>query len=223
MATKPSAPETDAAAKSTKSGQTANNLSDPANIATIHDQQLHRGDGGELHQLAKDGQPVLTTAQGSPVADDQNTLRVGARGPALIDDFHFREKIFHFDHERIPERVVHARGYGAHGFLRRMNPSRLTRARTSFSVQARKRRSSYVSRQLPATKAQLTLHATFAGLQSRCIRRRATGIWLAITFQCSLSRTPLSFRIWSTQPSRNPTVHFRKPRPPMTISGTSSA
>ncbi|TBA89883.1 catalase [Rhizobium ruizarguesonis] len=85
--------------------------------ATIHDQKLHRGAGGELHQFAEDGMPVLTTAQGGAVSDDQNTLRVGARGPALIDDFHFREKIFHFDHERIPERVVHARGYGAHGYF----------------------------------------------------------------------------------------------------------
>ncbi|WP_416066495.1 catalase [Rhizobium sp. ZK1] len=84
---------------------------------TIHDQQLHRGNGGELHQTAADGADILTTAQGAPVSDDQNTLRVGARGPALVEDFHFREKIFHFDHERIPERVVHARGYGAHGFF----------------------------------------------------------------------------------------------------------
>ncbi|MDM9644808.1 catalase C [Rhizobium sp. S163] len=88
-----------------------------ASGVTIHDQKLHRGAGGELHQFAEDGHDVLTTAQGGPVFDDQNTLRVGARGPALIDDFHFREKIFHFDHERIPERVVHARGYGAHGFF----------------------------------------------------------------------------------------------------------
>ena len=58
---------------------------------------------------------MLTTQQGVPVADDQNTLKAGERGPALLEDFHFREKIFHFDHERIPERVVHARGYGAHG------------------------------------------------------------------------------------------------------------
>ncbi|RUM05862.1 catalase [Rhizobium chutanense] len=89
----------------------------PSDNATIHDQKLHRGAGGELHQFAVDGRPVLTTAQGGPVSDDQNTLRLGARGPALIDDFHFREKIFHFDHERIPERVVHARGYGAHGYF----------------------------------------------------------------------------------------------------------
>jgi catalase len=97
--------------------------------ATIHDQRLHRGAGGELHQIAEDGADVLTTSQGAPVADDQNTLRVGPRGPALIEDFHFREKIFHFDHERIPERVVHARGYGAHGFFETYAPlSKYTRA-----------------------------------------------------------------------------------------------
>ncbi|MCG6114846.1 MAG: catalase [Mesorhizobium sp.] len=87
------------------------------NVATIHDQQLVRGNGGELHQNAEGDTEILTTAQGGPVADDQNTLTIGERGPALIEDFHFREKIFHFDHERIPERVVHARGYGAHGFF----------------------------------------------------------------------------------------------------------
>jgi catalase len=76
------------------------------------------GNGGELHQVANDKDvPTLTTQHGVPVSDDQNTLRQGARGPALLEDFHYREKIFHFDHERIPERVVHARGYGAHGFF----------------------------------------------------------------------------------------------------------
>ncbi len=80
------------------------------------DLETERGAGGETHQIAR-GAPVLTTQQGVPVADDQNTLRVGPSGPALLEDFHFREKIFHFDHERIPERVVHARGYGAHGYF----------------------------------------------------------------------------------------------------------
>src|SRR4051812_32309551 len=78
---------------------------------------VERGQGGETHQVAGDGRPSLTTRQGVPVRDDQNTLRAGPRGPALLEDFHFREKIFHFDHERIPERVVHARGFGAHGYF----------------------------------------------------------------------------------------------------------
>ncbi|HYZ32472.1 MAG TPA: catalase, partial [Crenalkalicoccus sp.] len=80
--------------------------------ATLHDQRILRGHGGETHQVAGGDVPALTTQQGVPVADDQNSLRIGPRGPTLLEDFHFREKIFHFDHERIPERVVHARGFG---------------------------------------------------------------------------------------------------------------
>ncbi len=85
--------------------------------AKYGEQQVHRARGGETHQRATDGVTRLTTAQGTPVSDDQNTLRAGGRGPAMLEDFAFREKIFHFDHERIPERVVHARGYGAHGYF----------------------------------------------------------------------------------------------------------
>ena len=74
-----------------------------------------RGVGGETHQTAAQTGATMTSAQGIPVADGQNSLKAGARGPVLLEDFQLREKIFHFDHERIPERVVHARGYGAHG------------------------------------------------------------------------------------------------------------
>ena len=76
-----------------------------------------RGTGGELHQRAGDGHPQLTTAQGIPVADNQNSLRATPRGPTLLEDFILREKITHFDHERIPERIVHARGSAAHGYF----------------------------------------------------------------------------------------------------------
>ncbi|QJR09851.1 Catalase HPII [Usitatibacter rugosus] len=60
---------------------------------------------------------VLTTNFGAPVADNQNSLKAGLRGPTLLEDFILREKITHFDHERIPERIVHARGSGAHGYF----------------------------------------------------------------------------------------------------------
>jgi catalase len=63
------------------------------------------------------GGRALTTNQGVAVADNQNALKAGLRGPALLEDFILREKITHFDHERIPERVVHARGSGAHGYF----------------------------------------------------------------------------------------------------------
>src|SRR5256885_9075563 len=103
-------------------------MSDAAD-ARYGSEEVWRGTGGETHQVPGDGRPAMTTQQGVPVADDQNSLRVGERGPSALEDFHFREKIFHFDHERIPERVVHARGFGAHGFFETYQPlTRYTRA-----------------------------------------------------------------------------------------------
>ncbi len=72
------------------------------------------GNGGETQQF---GGEQLTTNFGVPVSDNQNSLKAGERGPTLLEDFVLREKIFHFDHERIPERIVHARGSGAHGYF----------------------------------------------------------------------------------------------------------
>lgn len=72
----------------------------------------------------------LTTDQGVRLDDTDNSLKVSARGPTLLEDFHLREKITHFDHERIPERVVHARGSGAHGYFQVYEPlGHLTRAK----------------------------------------------------------------------------------------------
>ena len=68
------------------------------------------------HRVDSGGRSI-TTNQGVPVADNQHSLRLGLRGPTLLEDFILREKITHFDHERIPERVVHARGSGAHGYF----------------------------------------------------------------------------------------------------------
>ena len=85
-----------------------------------------RGNAGELHQRGGD---TLTTNQGIPISDNQNSLKAGLRGPTLLEDFVLREKIFHFDHERIPERIVHARGSGAHGYFETTDPiPHLTRA-----------------------------------------------------------------------------------------------
>ncbi len=73
---------------------------------------------GKLQRVRVDsGAQRLTTNQGVPIADNQNSLKYGLRGPALLEDFVLREKITHFDHERIPERIVHARGSGAHGYF----------------------------------------------------------------------------------------------------------
>jgi catalase len=98
----------------TKQGASAANDREEAQYA---DQRVMTGAGGEVHQMADGETPVLTTQQGIPVADDQNSLKIGERGPTALEDFHFREKLFHFDHERIPERVVHARGFGVKGYF----------------------------------------------------------------------------------------------------------
>src|SRR5450830_1787926 len=73
--------------------------------------------GGEPHQIAGRDHPALTTNQGVPLSDNQNSLKANSHGPTLLEDFALREKITHFDHERIPERIVHARATGAHGFF----------------------------------------------------------------------------------------------------------
>lgn len=103
-----------------KDPQNANQKNQPLRHLTsaqYGEQHVLTGTGGEVHQTAGGGTAKLTTQQGVPVSDDQNSLRIGARGPTALEDFHLREKIFHFDHERIPERVVHARGFGAHGYF----------------------------------------------------------------------------------------------------------
>jgi catalase len=79
-------------------------------------------DGALTGRRVNDSGQTLTTNQGTPVSDNQNSLKAGLRGPTLLEDFVLREKITHFDHERIPERIVHARGSGAHGYFEAYKP-----------------------------------------------------------------------------------------------------
>ena len=98
-------------------------------------QNQKRGEADELHLQAGGTHPAMTTAQGIPVADNQNSLREGPRGPTLLEDFILREKITHFDHERIPERIVHARGSAAHGYFELTRSlAKYTRARVLTEV-----------------------------------------------------------------------------------------
>ena len=202
MATRRSSPST---------ATTDANRRQPANTRSTGsagvDRQDRLGEGGELHQGAVRGGPVLTTQQGVPVADDQNSLRVGERGPTLLEDFHFREKIFHFDHERIPERVVHARGYGAHGYFETYESlADLTRADLFQRAGRADRRRSSGSRPSPATRARPTSPATCAASRSSSTPRRATGTSSATTSRCSSSRTrsssPTSIHAVKQEPDR---------------------
>ncbi|MGI6238516.1 MAG: catalase [Christensenellales bacterium] len=83
----------------------------------------------EQHKVCNEG-TLLTTDQGLRVSNTDDSLKAGERGPTIMEDFHFREKLTHFDHERIPERVVHARGAGAHGYFQPYQSiSHLTKAK----------------------------------------------------------------------------------------------
>ncbi|MBO9723740.1 MAG: catalase [Novosphingobium sp.] len=113
MATRDTSPNSPA---SPATSQTLGNHQ-PGSGKPQHDD--HVGNGGETHQDLKPAKAApedyLTDNFGHRISDNQNSLKAGERGPTLLEDFVLREKIFHFDHERIPERIVHARGSGAHG------------------------------------------------------------------------------------------------------------
>ncbi len=101
--------------------QSAPMLTSPTGVVT--------GDPGAVDDRAQAGE-YLTTAQGLRLPDTDHSLKAGDRGPTLLEDFHLREKITHFDHERIPERVVHARGAAAHGVFESYgNAKSVTKAR----------------------------------------------------------------------------------------------
>jgi catalase len=107
------------------------------------------GNGEETHQhISADGAHAadehLTTTQGIGVSDNQNQLKVGSPGPVQLEDFVLREKIFHFDHECIPERIVHARGWAAHA--RRRTDSSISQRWPEAQVRLIHRVTSEVSR-----------------------------------------------------------------------------
>jgi catalase len=138
--------------KARTSGQSAS----AADKKSLHGETAKTADlGRDTHEPGE----VMTGNQGVRIADDQNSLKVGPRGPTLMEDFLLREKITHFDHERIPERVVHARGVAAHGVFQvyedlseltmaglLTDPSRLTPVFVRFSTVAGSRGSTDCAR-----------------------------------------------------------------------------
>ena len=100
------------------SASTLSEVQTSTKTGAAHVPSGHNANSGSLDRVRADaGGQVLTTNQGVSIGDNQNSLKAGLRGPALLEDFILREKITHFDHERIPERIVHARGSAAHGFF----------------------------------------------------------------------------------------------------------
>src|SRR6266576_1394678 len=119
----------------------------------------------------------LTTAFGAPVVDNQNIQTAGQRGPALLQDVWFLEKLAHFDREVIPERRMHAKGAGAHGtFTVTHDITKYTKAKI-FSAIGKKRRCLRVSQPLRASEELLMQSEIFAASPSSSTSRRETGIW----------------------------------------------
>src|SRR5690606_12750982 len=132
------------------------------NGVAIKQHEPKSGTGGETHQQANTTSGRLTTNQGVTIADNQNQLKAHGRGPALLEDMIFREKMMHFDHERIPERIVHARGTGAHGYFELTESlADYTTARVLAEVGSAPR-SSPASRRCKAATARSTRRATCA-------------------------------------------------------------
>ena len=131
----------------------------------------------------------LTTNQGVRVSHTDDSLKAGERGPTLLEDFHFREKITHFDHERIPERIVHARGSGAHGYFQVYEPmTEFTRAAflqdPSITTPA-----SSGSRPSPAFAGPPTPSGTSGASRPSSTPRRGTGTSSATTRRSSFCAT----------------------------------
>ena len=105
---------------------------------------------------------AMTTNLGVPIGDNQSSLKAGLRGPTLLEDFILREKITHFDHERIPERIVHARGSGAHGFFESFKSMKRFTQASVFASPASRRRCSSGSPPWPASAARPTPRAMSA-------------------------------------------------------------
>ncbi|MEO8536790.1 MAG: catalase [Betaproteobacteria bacterium] len=118
LARSPAAGATHSSGDPTVSGSTLSEVNASAKVGAGKSVSGVNPANAALDRVRVDsGGRTLTTNQGVPIGDNQNSLKAGFRGPVLLEDFILREKITHFDHERIPERIVHARGSGAHGYF----------------------------------------------------------------------------------------------------------
>ncbi len=147
------------------------------------------GNGGEPHQVAGGTHPTMRNQTGQVIGDDENSLKAGERGPTLVAGPLLLEKTQHFDHERIPERIVHARGYGARGYFELTDSlTGITKAKVLTETGVKTPvfvRFSTVGGNMGSS----TRRAMCAALPSSSTRARATGTSSATTSRSSSSRT----------------------------------
>jgi hypothetical protein len=137
---------------------------------------------------------AMTGNQGVIISDDQNSLKAGPRGPTLLEDFHLREKITHFDHERIPERVVHARGAAAHGVFELYEDLSAFTSAGVLTDTSRKTPVFVRFSTVAGSRGSADTRGTSAALLSNFTPTKATGTSSATTCRCSSSKTPSSFQ-----------------------------
>ena len=173
------------------SGSTLTEINASEKVGSGNPQMSFNPGNGPLDRVRVDsGGRVLTTNQGVPIADNQNSLKAGLRGPTLLEDFILREKITHFDHERIPERIVHARGSGAHGYFECYEPlAPISRVLRCSPRPASARRCSFASRRSRASAARRIRRAMCAASRSSSTPTKAIWIWSATTSRSSSFRT----------------------------------
>jgi catalase len=157
--------------------------------------------------------PTLTTTAGAPVADNQNSLTAGSRGPVLLQDYHLIEKLAHQNRERIPERVVHAKGWGAYGHLTITHDiTKYTRA-SIFSEVGKKTdlllRFSTVAGEHGAADAERDVR----GFALKFYTEEGNWDLVATTRPCSSSAIRSSFRISSVPRNAIPKPTFAQPQP----------
>ncbi len=165
---------------------------------------------------------TLTTNQGVPVNDDQNSLKAGERGPSLLEDFHLREKITHFDHERIPERVVHARGSAAHGFFQVYEAlDRYTRA--SFLTDPARRTPVFVRFSTVAgSRGSTDLPRDVRGFAVKFYTDEGNFDLVGNNMPVFFIQDAIKFPDLIHAVKPEPHTRSRRPRRPTTLSGTSS-
>ncbi len=160
--------------------------------------------GSRVSKRVNSAGQVLTTNQGVPIADNQNSLKAGLRGPTLLEDFILREKITHFDHERIPERIVHARGSGAHGYFECYEPlTELTRA-ALFAEKGKQTPVFVRFSTVAGERGSADTAATCVALPSSSTPMKATGTWWATTFPVFFIQDAMKFP---------DLIHAAKPEP----------
>ena len=153
----------------------------------------------------------LTTSWGAPVGDNQNSMTAGSRGPTLIQDVHLLEKLAHFNRERVPERVVHAKGAGAHGYFEVTNDFS-TYTKASFLSEVGKRTPMFIRFSTVAGElARLIRYATHVVLRLSSIPRKATTILVGNNTPVFFIRDAIKFPDFIHTQKRHPQTHLKNP------------